>query len=329
MRFALWLLALLGSQSQAVSQEVALPCNVTTIATAADGSGVWFVCSPTSSPKHPHNQRKAYWLSTGTTAPVSIEDASSTVENNILPAPSGSQALILTTRAVLYDRQQRMKELPIDSSFLLWGADSDRVYFYGGSTVQSDAWNILGVYDLTSGAVTRVTLHEPTEILRVCQANGDVYSVTPPYPDFGGSTIEYTPTIRFQRTINGWVGGIFSAHCTYVASEYSYHGPLPWSIYEVKTGRKLYHFSRLDEDDKDDMYAPLEWNPRYESLLLREHFPPHNRRRELQVFDVGSGQVLQVFPHAVAAWSADGNNVIVAEGNRLIWQPTKLPPSGH
>jgi len=283
LRIALPLFVLFGLQLPSVAPELTLPCPVSSMAVAADGSGIWFVCSANSKAQHPRNEREAYWLPTATKTPVKIEEGSPNLA--ILPAPSGSRALIVGTprsgqwQASLYDKQQPIKELPIDASFVLWGADSHKIYFYGGSTVQADVWDILGIYDLNSGAISKIILHEPTEILRVCQANGNVYSVTPPYPHFDGSTIEYTPTIQFVRKVQGWVGALFSADCTYVASEYSYHGPLPWSIYEVKTGRKMYHFSALDQADEDDVYVPVEWNPRHDSVLLREYFPKHDGPR--------------------------------------------------
>lgn len=131
-----------------------------------------------------------------------------------------------------------------------------------------------------------------------------------------------------MQKVKGWIGALFSAECKYVASEYSYHGPLPWSIYEVSTGRRLYQFSALDEEEKDDVYEPIEWNPTHDSLLLREYFPKHDGRRVLEVFDVGSGSTLETLPHAsVVAWSADGTHVITADANRLIWHPTKLGSS--
>ena len=46
------------------------------------------------------------------------------------------------------------------------------------------------------------------------------------------------------------------------------------NIYEVKSGREMYHFSVFD-DDKDDVYAPVEWNPKRHSVLPREYFPKH------------------------------------------------------
>jgi len=67
---------------------------------------------------------------------------------------------------------------------------------------------------------------------------------------FPGITVEYTPDIRFVRRINGWIGARFSAQCTFVASESDFHGPLPWSIYNTRSAKKLLQFSGEDEDAK-------------------------------------------------------------------------------
>jgi hypothetical protein len=87
----------------------------------------------------------------------------------------------------------------------------------------------------------------------------------------------------------------------------------------------MYNFSALDEEGKDDVYTPVQWNPKHDSILLREYFPQHNGPRILQVFDVRRGIVLQTLPHAdVVSWSPDGADIIVAEGNTLIWHYAKL-----
>jgi hypothetical protein len=347
MRFAVFLFSVVWLPALALAQELTVPCRVRQMALAGDGSGIWFVCLPSSAAPEKHSdtagqptpqyarantaQTEAYWLPTATHVPVKVANATASIY--ILAAPLGSQALVVTLpgsgrwRVALYDKQVRVKELPLDASFLLWSSESRRIYFYGGSTIQADVWDILGTCDLSTGTITRTQLHEPTEILRVCPANGEVYSVTPQYPNFAGSTVEYTSTIQFVRQIHGWIGALFSAHCTYVASEYSYHGPLPWNIYEVSTGKRMYHFSALDEEGKDDVYSPVQWNPKQDSILLREYLPAHNGPRILQVFDVRSGSVLQTLSHAnVVSWSADGASIIAAEGNKLIWHSAKLPP---
>jgi len=184
--------------------------------------------------------------------------------------------------------------------------------------VQADAWNILATYDLKGGAVRRSRLAEPTELIRVCPATGYVYTVTPKFPGSAGSTVEYTPDIVFRRHIKQWIGATLSARCTYVASEYSFHGPLPWIIYRVSDGTRLFSYPALD--DGKDTYYPVQWNPKFDSLLLRG-FVAASGRIALEVFDVSTGHVLLTVKGAEpnqATWSHDGSSLVVADGGSLV-----------
>ena len=348
------LLLSLASFASAADAKTALPCDATSIAVAADGSGLWFGCSQgLAAEKRAEAAGKpapnyagtdsdptdVYWLANGSTAPVKAASAKGVID--IMPALVGSQALFVMPQAsgkskvALFNGQQRVKDLPLNPEFLLWSADAQKIYFYGGSTVQADAWNVLAIYDLKTGAVEKKTLRTPTEILRVCPANGNVYSVTPKYPGFAGSTLEYTPELRFVRRVHGWIGAHFSAACAYVASEADFHGPLPWDIYDVSSGKILFSFAGLDEEGKTEAYRFVQWIPKHESLLLREHVMGQNRPDKLEVFDVKSGRVLQTVPDTeVVAWSADGNSFILGEGSALVWhtitpQSTAGAPSNN
>lgn len=200
------------------AQRAILPCEEPNIAVAADGSGVWFVCFRNLAairkarehgqppPAAYETPTDLYWLDTATHVPVKIASANAIIR--VLAAPSGSLTLVVmprqtgSSRVLLYNRKQELKELPLDDTFLLWSSDARRLYFYGGRTVQADAWNILGIYDLDKNTSNRAKLIEPTEILGVCPATGNVYSTTPQYPGFAGSTVEYTPTIQYHSCPN-------------------------------------------------------------------------------------------------------------------------------
>lgn len=267
-----------------------------------------------------------YWLGSDTYEPVKIATANGTIR--VLPAPSGALSLVVepqerSSRVLLYRGKQEVKSLSVDDTFLLWSADARKFYFYGGTTLQADAWNVLGIYDLDSDASRRVKLKEPTEILGICPATGNVYSTSPQYPGFAGTTVEYTPTVQFVKKIRGWIGAQFSAHCNYVASESSYHGPLPWSIYNTANGKRLFQFDYTDDDTKGDMYALIAWNPSHDSILLRDHIS--KQKEFLEVFDVRSGRILQQLGELrPAVWSADGNSIILAHANELQWIPAKF-----
>jgi len=68
----------------------------------------------------------------------------------------------------------------------------------------------------------------------------------------------------------------------------------------------------------------ISWNPTHESILLRDHIS-EQWKESLEVFDVQSGMVLDKIGDLVpAAWSADGNKIIIANGNSLRWVTFKL-----
>ena len=337
------LLALVSSNINAAVQKAPLPCDATSIAVAADGSGLWFGCSKglaerkraeaAGKPEPSYagtdsDPTDVYWLANGSTAPMKVVSAKGVVD--VVAAPVGPQALFVMphptgrSKVVLYNAQQRLKDLPLNPDFLLWSADAQKVYTYGGSTVQSDAWNILAIYDLKTGSAEKKTLRTPTEILRVCPTTGSVYSVTPKYPGFPGSTVEYTPDLQFVRKVHGWIGAHFSATCAYVASEADFHGPLPWDIYDVSSGKVLFSFAGLDDEGKAEAYRFVQWNPKHESLLLREHILGHKRPDVLEVFDVQKGTVLQTVPDTdVVAWSTDGDSFVTGDGSALVWHAMK------
>jgi hypothetical protein len=71
------------------------------------------------------------------------------------------------------------------------------------------------------------------------------------------------------------------------------------------------------------MYALVGWNPSHDAILLRDRIS--KQKEFLEVFDVESGQVLQQLGELrPAAWSADGNSIILADTNELQWVPAKI-----
>ena len=167
----------------------------------------------------------------------------------VLPKERGSGL------AILYDGPRRVAELPIDPSFLVWSADASKIYFYGGSTIQSDAWNILGVLRLNGLAVSREKLVEPTQNVYVCSDSGHLFTGDP-IPNKQGeleaTAAEYDSDVRFLRRITEFLPGHFSVSCRYVATEQNLHGPLPWEIIEVATGKRLLHFKYTGEKKEEE-----------------------------------------------------------------------------
>jgi hypothetical protein len=327
-----------------VEPETTLPCDMTGLAVASDGSGLWFACSREWAIKRreiaegkfnpPYvgtqsDPTEIYWLASGSSAAVKVASAKEVIQ--VIPAPQGARALLVMPQehswgtAVLYEKDKKLEVLPVDAYLLEWSADARRLYFYGGSTIQADAWNILGIYEFDSGRVRRQRLHEPTEIIRVCKANGNVYSATPAFAKSKASTVEYDSKIGYIRDVHAWDGARFSAKCTYVASEADYHGPLPWKIYETATGRVLFSFDAEGEDENKPSYSLLEWNPTHDSLMLREH-TLGNQASVLEVFDVKAEKVLLQLSGAddVVTWAADGDSVLIGNGKSLLRY--QIPP---
>jgi hypothetical protein len=339
MRLRIGFILLLTIASARAAERVAVPCYITQLSIAADASGLWFACSQhwAEQMRAQRESREApaygganndptdvYWLAASSATPLRIASAKESID--IVPAPEGSAALIVlpqqhgSGQPVLFRREKRVRELPMDAYFLLWASDAQSVYFEAGNTTESDAWNIAGIYVLKNGSAIRRTLKEPTAILRTCAANRHVFSVMPSFPGNAGSTVEYTADLRFLRRRRTYVGGHFSAHCRYVASESDYHGPLPWAIYEVRTGMSIVHFEAVDEDVKRVSYQLVAWNPRYDSLLLRRRISGEGKPDAFEVFDVRSRRVSQTIVDAdLVAWSSSGTELVSARGSVLVW----------
>lgn len=342
-RCALFVTSALLVSMAASAQKIPLPCDLPDISVAADGSGTWAVCrklwpdwvrkSKNQTPPPPppganSDATELYWIRAGSDVPQKVASAKAVIQ--VIPAPTTARALVVMPevrswgRVVLYDGPRKVKELAVDAYVLLWGTDANRIYFYGGTTVEADAWNILAVYDLDTGKVKRAKLREPTEIVGICPSTGSVFTATPRYAGHAGNTIEYSPDLLFLRRVTNWIGVDFSAHCSYVSSPWSYHGPLPWTIYEVASGRILASFP--SEDEGKDTYEPVAWNPKYDSLLLRKFVSHDGKNDRFEVFDVTSGHVLLSLRGAGSAvWSGRGAGVTVTMGRTLTTHRVPAP----
>jgi hypothetical protein len=343
-----------AQRSASTDHTFSLPCEATSFRLSGDGAMIWFACEdqslrkrwesdaaeaqrknvpPPPPPVMSHSPTDVYGLEIASGRVTPLVHANGTVE--IIAAPLGPQMILVlphergSSLAVLYDGPRRLAELPIDPSFLAWSADASKVYFYGGSTIQSDAWNILGVLRLNRLAVSREKLVEPTENVYVCSDSGHIF-IGDPIPNRQGeleaSTAEYDSDVRFLRRITEFLPGHFSESCRYVATEQSFHGPLPWEIIEVATGKRLLRFEYTGEG-KVEEFEFGSWNPKREDVFLRFAVQPlDNQTREqqtvVQVFSVVKRDVLHSFrdiPGQVA-WSKDGENLIFLRGNSLVFR---------
>jgi hypothetical protein len=331
-----------------------LPSEITSFAQSGDGALIWVACED-----RPPSERLASAADTSKKAQTefSVRDQSAakttvyavdinsglitTVTQSqgpvrLVPSPVGAQIVLVLPRersngrSVLYERTRQIAELPIDPYLLVWSADGSRIYFYGGTTIQADAWNILGVLRVSDLALSRVTLLEPTESVHVCNATGHVFTGDA-FPSIHGkleaNTVEYDSDLREARRIMKFPAGRFSAYCCYVATEQSFHGPLAWEIVEVATGQQLMRFDFTGEGKKNE-FEFHSWNPRRDDIFLRLQDPTTNfqngvPRPTLQVFDLRQRRVLESLPNfsGQVAWSRSGNELIFSRGHSLILHP--------
>jgi hypothetical protein len=156
-----------------------------------------------------------------------------------------------------------------------------------------------------------------------------------PIPSIDGkleaNTVEYNAELKEPRRIGKFPAGKFSANCRYVATEQSFHGPLPWEIVEVATARELMHFDFTGEGKKDE-FEFHSWNPRRDNVFLRlldpeTDFETGVPRRTLQVFDLGERRVLESFPSfsGQVAWSRNGRELIFSRGRSLVFRAVFVP----
>jgi hypothetical protein len=188
---------------------------------------------------------------------------------------------------------------------------------------------ILGVLRLNGLEVSREKLVEPTENVYVCSDSGHIFTGDP-IPNSQGelkaSTVEYDSDVNFLRRITTFLPGNFSATCRFVATEESFHGPLPWEIIEVATGKRLLRFEYTGEG-KEEEFEFDSWNPKREDVFLRSAVQPldsQNRVQQpvVQVFSLVKRNVLHSFrdvPGQVA-WSSDGENLVFLRWNSLVFR---------
>jgi hypothetical protein len=336
------LLELCGSGALAAERSYTLPCAAQTIAPSADGKYVWFTCRTGAKweqyqkevaeaqkqgkegPTYGTNvfQDALYLLDLGGGKATKLAESTAAIEAH--PAPRGARAVVTFPRerahdrATLYDGATKRSDLPIDPSFLLWSPDASRLYFYGGSTVQADAWNIMGVLDLGTMKAEHRRLRRPSEGLYACPRDGHLFTGSPLVDGKADiPTDEYDPALTFQAKSSRFPGGYFSAHCTYVATEDSFHGPLPWEVVETASGKKVLH-TEFSGDVQKGEYEFRGWNPQREPVLLRAGYLA-DERLQVEAFDVAQQRVvLSSTEKGPLAWSADGDAVIVGRGNVLV-----------
>ena len=346
-------IAALRAAVPATDRTYELPCDVTSFAQSGDGTVIWVACNdrslwkrwqsdvketrekgiaPPPRPVTSHARTVVYVLEVQSGRVSEIQDAEGPIY--IVAAPVGAKAVLILPqdrghgRPILFDGSQRVAELPIDPSFLIWSADASKIYFYGGSTIEADAWNILGVLRLDNLTISREKLLEPTESVHICAATGHLFTGDPIPNDKGqleANAVEYDSDVKSGRRITKFPSGNFSASCRYVATEHSYHGPLPWEIVDVTTGAHLVLFDFTGEGKKEE-FEFRSWNPKRENILVRALIPPITGEAEaphlvLQVFDLSERRVLESLPDfsGPVEWTQDGRTLILSRAKSIVF----------
>jgi hypothetical protein len=179
-------------------------------------------------------------------------------------------------------------------------------------------------------AVSREKLLEPTESIHVCPVTGHLFTGDPIPNEKGqleANAVEYDSDAKSPRRVTKFLPGNFSAACRYVATEQSFHGPLPWEILDVTSGTQIMYFDYTGEGKKEE-FEFRAWNPKRDDILVRDLILPMTNESEpphsiLQVFDLAQRRVLHSLPNfsGSVAWTHDGRMLILATGRSIVVHP--------
>lgn len=327
----------------AADRTFTLPCEIGSFAPSGDGTTVWIECfelpAPGKASPEFAYQRNSVAYALDTASGLSTEIVHSTGPILITAAPVGSKAVLALTAAntdnapTLYDRSGKIARLPSEGLYPSWTPDAKKLMFLAGVPGdESPLAKLLGIVNVDGLAISKVKLAVPTELLFSCRQNGHVFTGDIAVDRSGhlkaAGTDEYGPDLRYLGRNSKTPPGTFSATCRYVATPSSVHGPVPWEIVDTATGRQLMYADFTGEGKKIE-YEFGSWNPKREGMFLRTaHLPgdPRDEHAALQIFDLRSGRVVESMASAgvspEAQWSADGNWLILARGQSLIFHPT-------
>jgi hypothetical protein len=319
-----------------ISRSYPLPCQPDSIAASADGSTVWIACEEKG-----HGSLKSDWVYRNWVYAADLQSGRlqkiSTGHGFVgfLPAPHGMGAVMTRVgemhpkHALLLSGAKIVKQLPIDWP-IAWSGDGTNLYFDAGSTVQAEAWDILGILHLNDMSIEKVQLTSAAEGIDVCAATGEIYQGESELDREGNLSFEvrvYDANGKFLRKPAGIPSGRFSANCRYMATDDSFHGPVPWEIFDVAAGKRLELFP--DADHSGSSWQSFgAWNPRTENLYLRTlETPVKDSATEtntvLQIADAATGKLVASRADFgdMVTWSSDGASVLVAKDSKLTIVP--------
>lgn len=325
-----------------------LPCQIESFSPSGDGTIVWVSCFDPGTENTAKGLRAAAWTRPSTLYALDLGSGNVTALRHafggiqVIAAPKGSGAIVVIPREkgngnpFLYIGKKEISALPIGTEYMIWSADARKIYFEGGSTLDADAWNILGMLRLSDFAVSRAELQVPTEDVSICATNGHLFAGIVSFDRLGNaepySAAEYDSELRFIGRNRRIPPGRLSVTCRYAATPGSFsHGPARWRVIDTATGRQFMSFEFDGEGSHDD-FQFVSWNPTHDDLLLRFFYPsrPGQPLPLLQVFDVLNQRVVDTVSGVAgdAAWSADGSSLMFGKGQSLISHnvPVRIKP---
>jgi hypothetical protein len=330
----------------AADRTYTLPCEIGSFSPSADGTTVWIGCFELPKPGKASPDfgydRNSVVYALDTASGQLTEIARSTGGIFFAAAPVGAKVVVSLTAAntenapTLYERSRKIAAFSAEALYPSWTPDAKKLmYLTSLPGDQSPLPKLLGIVNVDDLAISKVRLAVPTELLFTCRENGHHFTGDIAIDRSGHLKVagadEYGPDFRYLGRNAKIPPGDFSATCRYVATPSLFHGPVPWEIVDTATGRQLMYSDFTGESKKPE-YESVSWNPKHEGIFLRRlHLPgdPRGEKSTLQIFDPRSGRVVESMASAKIAalwpeaqWSSDGNWLMSARGQSLIFHPT-------
>lgn len=343
--FAFCIVWVTANTLTAADRTYTLPCEIGSFSASGDGTTVWIGCfqlpaSPGKASPEFTYQRNSVGYALDVASGQLTEVVRSTGSILFAAAPIGAKVVLSLTAAnaddtpTLYERSRKIAKLPAEVLSPLWTPDAKSLLFLAPLPAdESPIPKLLGIVSIDNLAISKVRLAAPTELLFACRQNGHLFTgdVTVDRSAHLTGADEYGPDLRYLGRNTKVPPGDLSATCKYVATPSSFHGPTSWAIVETATGKQLM-YSAFTREGKYTEYEFVSWHPKREGVFLRRvHLPgdPRDEKSTLQIFDLRAGRIVESMASAMGAvvcpeaqWSPDGNWLIFARGQSLIFRPT-------
>jgi WD40 repeat protein len=336
------LFATSGAQMTAPTARIIskLPCvPVENLAASADGNWLWLACEvvdPAWQKQHPdvpanadvtQSRVFAMRLPDGPWQPLTESRGDVTLS----AASSGSRVLVESWqddegRCEVYDGATRaIGPIAKCSQPAALSLDGSRLYYNAGMTAHSDGFNQLGIAGSSAKPMVQPLKHVADSDIAVRPGDGHLLLSAPEYDEKSRSLIgdqyEYDAEGRFVSHRPRQPVGAFSRDGHYVASSQSAHGPVPWGIFDVQSGKKLqsYEFT----GDNDDEYWFRGWNPAREKVFLASQGSSEHGVVLVRAFDMERNEFVASYQadREAMTWSADGKEVFYILKDSVVSKP--------